>query len=54
MDPAHEVIDPVHAYFFRKLNLQIPKTVGALDFYKKHPKLFQNYIFVPINLHLGP
>jgi hypothetical protein len=44
----------VHAFFLRKINLEIWKTARALDFDKNTPKLFQNYILVTKNLHLGP
>jgi hypothetical protein len=48
MDLAHETIELVHAFFFRKLNLLNPKK------YILPPKLFQNFILVPISLYLGP
>jgi hypothetical protein len=34
MDLAHEVVDPVHVFFFGKLNLKIWKIARALNFYK--------------------
>jgi hypothetical protein len=50
--PRHR--GPSSPLFFRKiipLILEIPR---PRYFYKNTPKLFQNYILVPIFLHIGP
>jgi hypothetical protein len=47
MDPAHEVIDPVHSFFFRKLNQKNLKIAEALDFHRKASHLYFIYILVP-------
>jgi hypothetical protein len=53
VDPVHGTMSPVHAFFLRKINLEMWKA-GALDFYKNTPELFQNFVLAPIILHLGP
>jgi hypothetical protein len=47
-------MDQFHVILFRKIIQIILKITGALEFYKKHIELFQNYILVPVILHLGP
>jgi hypothetical protein len=45
---------PGSRFFFRKIIQIIQKIVDAQQFCKNTPKLFQNYILVPVILHLGP
>jgi hypothetical protein len=54
MDPVHGTMGPVHAFFLRKINLEIWKITEALDFFTKTTRTFLNYILVPVILHLGP
>jgi hypothetical protein len=51
MDPVHETMDIFYAIFFRKIILKIHR---LLNFFILPPELFQNYIFTPVILHLGP
>jgi hypothetical protein len=48
VDPVHQTIDPVYAFFNTKIIHYFWKITRALEFYKNTPKLFWNYIFVPI------
>jgi hypothetical protein len=54
VDPVHGTMSSTHAFSLRKINLEIWKIAGALVFLKKHTKLFQNYILVPVILYFGP
>jgi hypothetical protein len=51
MDPVHAAVNLFHGFFFSKIILENPRTSY---FCKNTPKLFQNYILVPIILHVGP
>jgi hypothetical protein len=48
MDLAHETIELVHAFFFRKLNLLNPKN------YILPPKLFSKFYFSPYKFIFRP
>jgi hypothetical protein len=54
MDPVHAVVNIFHEFFFSKIILKIPKIPRPTYFYKNTPVLFQNYILVPVILHLDP
>jgi hypothetical protein len=54
MDPIQAVVDLFHGFSNRKINRKLPKIARAWYFYKNTPEFFQNYILVPIILHLGP
>jgi hypothetical protein len=54
MDPVHAAVNVYHGFFFSKIILKILKIPRPSYFYKNTPVLFQNYILVPIILHLGP
>jgi hypothetical protein len=51
MDLVYGPVNLFHGVFFWKIILEIPK---PLYFFKNTPELFQNYILVPIILHIGP
>jgi hypothetical protein len=50
MDSIHRVVDLFHRFSNRKLILENSR---CLEFCKNTPELFQNYVLVPNNLHLG-
>jgi hypothetical protein len=52
--PVHGAMDIFYGIVCRKINLKIQKITGTSEFYKNTPELFQNYILVPVILHLGP
>jgi hypothetical protein len=54
VDSVHETMDLFHGFFNRKIIWLFQKIAGTWYFYKNTPELFQNYILVPIVLHLGP
>jgi hypothetical protein len=54
VDSVHETVDLFHGFFNRKIIRLFQKIAGIWYFYKNTPELFQNYILVPIVLHLGP
>jgi hypothetical protein len=54
MDPVHRRYGPIPRVFSRKVILKILKLAVTLDFYKKNPQLFGDYILVPIIVHIGP
>jgi hypothetical protein len=47
-------MDLFHGIYNRKVISRIPKIPQLIKFYKKPLNFFQNYILVPIILHLGP
>jgi hypothetical protein len=53
MDLIYGPMDLFHGISLRKIIPLNPKNHRTPYFYKKHPKLFQNYILVPKILHLG-
>jgi hypothetical protein len=53
VDQVHWSMDIIYRFSNRKINPKNPKITQLVKFYKKHPELFQNYILVPVNLHLG-
>jgi hypothetical protein len=54
MDSVYWHVDPVYAFSNRKLIQLIWKFARARLFYKNTLELFENYILVPVILHLGP
>jgi hypothetical protein len=54
MDSVHHAVNRFHVISNRKIiwiNLENNRT---LEFCKNIPKLFWNYVLVPVILHLGP
>jgi hypothetical protein len=54
VDPVHRSVDIFYRFSNREIIPEILEIAGALNFFKKTPKLFQNFILVPVILHLGP
>jgi hypothetical protein len=54
VDSDHETVDLFHGFFNRKIIRLFQKIVGTRYFYKNTLELFQNFILVPVILHLGP
>jgi hypothetical protein len=54
MDPVQADVNLFHGFFFSKIIPEILENPRTLYFCKNTPELFQNYILVPIILHLGP
>jgi hypothetical protein len=54
MDPVHVAVNLFHGFSNRKIKTEILENTRTLEILQKHPKLFQNYILVPLILHLGP
>jgi hypothetical protein len=54
VDSVHESVDIFHDFSNSKINLKIWKFTESQVFYKNHLELFQNYVLVPIILHIGP
>jgi hypothetical protein len=54
MDSDHETVDLFSGFFNRKIIQLFQKIVGTWYFYKSTHELFQNYILVPVILHLDP
>jgi hypothetical protein len=54
VDPVYGPVNLFHEFFNRKIILKILKIPRPSYFYKNTPILFENYILVPIILHLGP
>jgi hypothetical protein len=54
VDSDQETVDLFHGFFNRKIIRLFQKIVDTWYFYKNTPELFQNYILVPVILHLGP
>jgi hypothetical protein len=54
MGLVHETVNLFHGFFNRKIIWLFQKIAGTWYFYKNTPKLFQNYILVPVILPLGP
>jgi hypothetical protein len=51
LDPVHRTVNLFHIFSNRKIILKNPR---IRNFCKLTLKLFQNYILVPVILHLGP
>jgi hypothetical protein len=54
VDPAHQSMDLYHGIFLRKIILKILEIPILQKFHKNTPKLFLNYVLVPVILHLDP
>jgi hypothetical protein len=54
VDLVHRSIDQFRDFSFRKIISLIPENPGFRYFTKTTPKLFQNYILVPVILYLSP
>jgi hypothetical protein len=47
-------VDIFYGFCLRKIIPQIPKITRTSEYCKNTPKLFHNYILVPVILHVGP
>jgi hypothetical protein len=51
--PASSPVNLFYIFFFSKINPKILENPRPSNFYKNTPRLFWNYVLVPLILHLG-
>jgi hypothetical protein len=54
MDPVLAAVNLFHRFFCSKIILEILENPITPYFCKNTPKLFHNYILVPVILYVGP